>query len=111
MIQLLKKDVLYSDIKKSYSEIFTGEALDKILNKRFAEFEGFLYVSYGGATGWDITNIKLSRISMSNDEINYIVKYNDVEIDDSISEEKSCNMKIKYIDGNYKISATDYCDF
>lgn len=69
-----------SVVEKEYSEIFTGEALKKVLGKRFAEVDGYLYVSYGGATGWGVTNIKVSGVSKSNNEIEYIVTYNDVEI-------------------------------
>lgn len=105
-----KRNILYSEIEKKYSEIFTGDALKKVLDKRFAEVDGYLYVSYGGATGWDITNVSVSKISESNNEIKYTVKYNDVEIDDSISQEQSCNMTIKLVDGNYRIVSTDYCN-
>lgn len=94
-ITYYKTDKLYSDVKKEYAKIFTGEALGKILAKRFANIDGYLYVSAGGATGWDITNIKLSKVSEENNEIKYIVKYCDVLIEDSVSEEKSCNMTIK----------------
>ena len=109
-VKYQKRNVLYSKVKKQYSEIFTGEALNKVLNKRFAEVDGYLYVSFGGATGWDITNIKVSKISKSNNEIKYKVKYKDVEIDGSTSKELSCNMTIKFVDGNYKISSIDYCN-
>lgn len=105
-----KRNILYSEIEKKYSEIFTGDALKKVLNQRFAEVDGYLYVSYGGATGWDITNVSVSKISESNNEIKYTVKYSDVEIDDSISQEQSCNMTIKLVDGNYRIVSTDYCN-
>ena len=103
-----KRNVLYSDVEKEYSEIFTGEALTFVLGKRFAEIDGYLYVIHGGATGWDITNIRVSRISENNNEIQYTVTYNDVEIDDSITEEYSCKMTVKLVDGNYRISETDY---
>jgi len=103
-----KRNVLYANVEKEYSEIFTGQALKNVLGKRFAEVDGYLYVSYGGATGWDVTNIKLSRVSENNNEIEYTVTYNDVEIDDSITEQYSCKMTVKLVDGNYRISKTDY---
>jgi len=110
-----KKHVLYSDVKKQYSEIFTGDALDSVLIRRFMEIDGYLYVSYGGATGWDITNIKLSRVSENNNEIKYKVEFNNIEgydekENDIISNKKSCNMTIELVDGEYKISETDYLD-
>jgi len=79
------------------------------------EIDGYLYVSYGGATGWDITNIKLSRVSENNNEIKYKVEFNNIEgydekENDIISNKKSCNMTIELVDGEYKISETDYLD-
>lgn len=105
-----KRNVLYSDIEKKYSEIFTGEALAKVLKKRFADVDGYLYISYGGATGWNITNINVTKVSEENNEIKYIVKYNDINEDDSLSKEQACNMTIKLINGNYRIISTDYCN-
>ena len=105
-----KRNVLYSDVEKEYAKIFTGEALNKVLSKRFIEIDGYLYVSYGGATGWSISNIKLSKISEGNNEIKYNVKYNDVDIADNVSEEHSCTMTIKLVNGDYRISSTDYED-
>lgn len=109
-----KTNVLYSSVEKEYSEIFTGEALNKILNKRFLEIDGYLYVSWGGATGWGITNIKVSNISSQNNEITYLVQYNNLDVGDNIIEEPlSCNMTISQVDGYYRISKIDYlrlCD-
>lgn len=102
-----KRNVLYADVEKEYSEIFTEEALKNVLGKRFVEIDGDLYVSYGAASGWDVENIKVSKVSENNDEIEYIVTYNDV-VEETLGEEKSCEMIIKLVDGNYKISNTNY---
>lgn len=109
-VKYQKRDVLYSDVEKEYSEIFTGEALKNVLGKRFAEVDGDLYVSYGGATGWDVTDIEVSKVSEKNNEIEYTVTYKDVNIDDSVTEEKSCKMIVEFDDGNYRISSTNYCN-
>lgn len=105
-----KRNVKYMDVVKEYSKIFTGDALNKLLNKRFAEVDGYLYVSDGGATGWNIANVSVSRIGQPNDEIRYSVKYNDVLIGDSYSEQKTCEMTLKYVDGDYRILSTNYCN-
>lgn len=106
----LKSNLLYSEIENKYAEIFTGEALKEILNIRFANVDGYLYIKCGGASGWGVTNIKVSKISEGNNEINYLIKYNNVNVADIVDlEEQSCNMTIKLVDGNYRISATDYC--
>lgn len=64
----------------------------------------------GGATGWDITNVEVQKINEENGESTYRATYNDLYIDDSISEEHSCDFKIKKVDVEYRISATNYCD-
>lgn len=104
-----KANISYSDIKNKYSKIFTGKALDKVLSKRFIQVNSNLYILIGGATGWDITNIKLSRLSESNDKITYKVTYSNVQDDDTVSSKKeSCNMTIKLVNGSYRISETNY---
>lgn len=106
----LKTDELYSNVENEYSKIFTEEALENVLNERFANIDGILYVSIGGATGWDITNLEVTRISESSDEIEYISKYKNVYINGISNEEESCKMTIKLVNGTYKISQIDYCD-
>ena len=34
----------------------------------------------------------------------------DVEINDNITEEYSCKMTVKLVDGNYRISKINYCN-
>lgn len=108
-----KRNALYSDIEAEYASIFTGKALEAALKERFIEADdGYLYVSIGGQDEWSISNVKIERISNSeaDEEIEYKITYKDVEIDNSVSEEITCTMKIKLVDGEYKISETDYCE-
>ena len=102
-----KRNVLYEDIKKEYSKIFTGEALEKFLNIRFANVDGYLYVMEGGASGYSITNIKLTRTSSDNNTVKYSIKYNDM-FEEEVYEEESCNMTIKLENNEYKISEINY---
>lgn len=105
-----KCDVLYSDVVKKYSKIFTGDALDEFLSIRFADIDGYLYVMQGGASGWDVCNVKLTRVSESNGEIKYNVSYVSrfgfVEPYEDI--EGTCTMTVKLVDGGYRISEFDY---
>jgi len=107
----LNTGTLYSDAEKKYAEVFTGKALEEYLESRFLNIDGYLYVSIGGATGCGITDIKLEENSKSNDEITYIVIYNHIYIDDSMSDEETCEMTIKSVDGEYRISSTNYWNF
>lgn len=104
-----KRDVLYADVEKEYAKIFTGEALRKVMAKRFTNVDGYLYVRDGGATGWNINNIRLTKVSETSDEIKYTVKYNDVDEGENLTE-KTCNMTVKLVNGEYRISSTDYCN-
>lgn len=53
----------------------------------------------------------MEKINEENGELTYRATYNDVNIDDSISEEKyTCEFKIKEVNGEYRISATNYCN-
>lgn len=107
----VKTNEKFETIEQKYAEIFTDDALKNVLSRRFANVDGVLYVSHGGATGWDITNVEVEEINEENGELTYRASYNDVNIDDSISEEKyTCEFKIKEVNGEYRISATNYCN-
>lgn len=103
-----KRDVLYSDVENEYAEIFTDEALKKVMDIRFLNVDDYLYVSAGGATVWTITNIKLNKISESKNEIKYEVTYSDIDAGDNILEPTTCTMTLKLVNGNYRISETNY---
>lgn len=106
----IKTDKSYEDIEKEYEELFTDEALENVLSERFANIDGDLYVSVGGATGWCITQLELTRTFESNDEIEYVAKYRDVHLGGLSDEQSECKITVKLVDGSYRISSTDYCD-
>ncbi len=108
-----KRNALYSNIEMEFTNIFTDKALEAALKERFIEADdGFLYVSIGGQDEWNISNVRIERVSETEaiDEIEYKITYNDVELDNSVSEDITCTMKIKLIDGEYRISETNYCE-
>ena len=105
-----KCDMLYSDIVKIYSEIFTGEALDDCLGHMFADVDGWLYaVPGGGMTGIGIDNIELTRVSEKKNEIKYNVSFAHVFIQGSEYAD-SCSMTIKLVNGGWRISEIDYIE-
>lgn len=107
----VKTNEKYEKVVQKYGEIFTDKALENVLAERFVNIDGILYVSDGGASGWGITNVKVERINEENGEISYRATYNDVAVNDEVIEEKqTCEFKIKKVDGEYKISETNYCD-
>ncbi|MCI8545694.1 MAG: hypothetical protein HFJ44_00480 [Clostridia bacterium] len=108
-----KRNALYSSIEMEFTNIFTDKALEAALKERFIEADdGFLYVSIGGQDEWNISNVRIERVSETEaiDEIEYKITYNDVELDNSVSEDITCTMKIKLVDGEYRISETNYCE-
>lgn len=106
----IKTDESYENIEKEYAEIFTDEALENVLSKRFLNVDGDLYISVGGASGWNITNLELTRTSETNNEIEYVVKYHDVYFNGLSDEIDECKITVKVVDGSYRISSTDYCE-
>ena len=106
-----KTNEKYEKVQQKYGEIFTGEALENVLGMRFANVNGVLYIEHGGATGWSIENITVEKINEENSELTYRASYNDVNIDESTSKEKyNCEFKIKQVNGEYRISETNYCN-
>ena len=105
----IKTNEKYETVEQKYGEIFTDKALEDVLSERFANVDGILYISYGGATGWDITNVEVEKISEKDGKLTYKASYNDVGIDGFIDEKKqTCEFKIKKVNGKYKISETNY---
>lgn len=96
-------------IKNEYYDIFTGGMLDKVLDKRFTEIEGYFYVKEAekGATEWGVVNAELTRVSETDDEIKYSVKYDRQEQGKITAKGLTCTMTIKYEEGRYRVSDTN----
>ena len=107
----VKTNEKYETVKQKYGELFTDKALENVLAKRFANVDGILYVSYGGTTGWDITNVEVEKINEKDGELTYKASYNNMGIDGSVGNKKqTCEFKLKKVDEEYKISETNYCN-
>lgn len=101
-----KCDMLYSDIVKIYSEIFTGDALEEYLGHMYVDVDGYLYsILGGGGSGTGFGNVSLTRVSETANEIKYNVSYShnfDVETFET------CTMTIRLVNGSWRISEIDY---
>lgn len=106
----MRNDASFWTDHNEYSDTFTGELLDKVLDKRFAEIDGYLYVREikTGIPEWGAVNAKLTRVSESDDEIKYSVTYDRQENGKITDRNLTCTVTIKYEDGRYKISQTDF---
>ena len=105
----VKTNEKYEKAVQKYEKIFTDKALEDVLAERFANVDGVLYISYGGATGWGITNVEVEKTSEKDGEISYRASYNDVGIEGFVDDKKqTCEFKIKKVNGEYKISETNY---
>lgn len=105
----VKRDAMYADVLEEYSRIFTGDLLDQIINERFVEKDGYLYVSEGdGAGGSGLHDVEVTRVSETDGEITYNVKFNFEAPDGSISDYETCTITLKAVGNSYAISATDY---
>ena len=107
----VKTNEKYEKVVQKYGEIFTDKALENVLAERFANVDGVLYISYGGATGWGITNVEVEKTNERDGEITYKASYNDVSIEGFVDDKKqTCEFKIKKVNGEYRISETNYCN-
>lgn len=97
-------------LEEEYSNLFTGDLLDKVFDKRFIIKEGYLYVKEveKGATEWGVANAELTKISETGDEIKYSVKYDREENGKITDKGLTCTMTIIYEEGRYKVSDTDF---
>lgn len=103
----VKRDVLYADFVKEYSKIFTGDMLDESLNDGFKEIDGYLYVAAGGeASGNTAMKVEVTKVSESNGEFTYSVKY---ELSGSPSEDfRYATIVIKAVGNGYAISGLEF---
>ena len=105
----VKTNEKYEKVEQKYGEIFTDKALENVLSKRFANVDGILYISYGGATGWGITNVEVEKINEKDGELTYRASYNDMGIEGFIDEKRqTCEFKIRKVNEAYRISETNY---
>jgi len=96
----------YEDKRDEYDIVFGGKALDKIMNTRFLNVDGVLYVSEGGATGWELVETEIEKVSEQNGETKYKANYKLQE--ENAEKPGTCNFTIKEVDGNYLITDIDF---
>lgn len=97
----------YEVIENKYKEIFTGKALENILETwRYANVDGVLYVSVaGGGSGWNTTITHLEKTDVNNEEITYVGS--GITQENEYSEQTEIYFKIKKVNGEYRISEMD----
>lgn len=105
----VKRDVQYADVVKEYSRIFTGDLLEERLNERFIEIDGYLYVAAGGEdVGESVVNVEVTKVSESNGEFTYSVKYNLEAENGDLSDYRTCTIVIKSVGNSYAISSLEF---
>lgn len=106
----IKRDVLYADVVKEYSRIFTGSLLEERLNERFIDIDGYLYVSAGGGDlGETVGQVEVTKVSESNGEFTYKVKYNlELPSGDYSEEYRTGTIVIKAVGNSYAISSLEF---
>lgn len=103
-----KTKLTYSELKEKYEDIFTGEALENALAINAIDVEGIAYIIPKAGPGYFIENINVEKLNQSNGELTYKAQYTKTYVDSNTKEENECQFKIKKINGNYRISATNY---
>lgn len=93
----------YREMQDYYSNLFSGDALSWILSTKFTSVEGTLYCSpVGGASGWGITNLEVTRTSQNNDTYIYKATFREFE------ETTTSSFEIKNTEHGYRITSIDY---
>lgn len=107
-IYYAKTKLKYSELKEKYEEIFTEEALENVLEMNAIDVEGIAYAVPKAGPGYSIENITVEKVNDNNKELTYKAIYTKTFTDSSVKEESTCQFKIKKINGNYRIFATNY---
>ena len=100
-----KTTLNYQQLVNKYSEFFTGDVLNRFLSQYFYELDGVVYVTaIGGASGFGITNVKVTYISQSNGEFLYKATFNRTDFEDV----PESQFFVKKTGDGYRLSDTDF---
>ena len=87
-----------------YSQTFTGEALDWLLDTSFTDVDGVLYAfAGGGATGWQSKAVSVEKLDGNTYKGTYLAYHSVPE-----GEEESTTFSIEKTDAGYRISSIGY---
>lgn len=103
-----KRDILYSDVVKFFSEIFTGELLEDFVESNFVEVDGYAYRMEGAGSGTDVEKVKINRYSESNGKIKCKVICRFEWLNGDLSEENYYSMTLKFENGRYRVLQTSF---
>ena len=94
----------YSELVDYYSQTFTGEALDWLLDTSFTDVDGVLYAfAGGGATGWQSKAVSVEKLDGNTYKGIYLAYHSTPE-----SEEESTTFSIEKTDAGYRVSDIAY---
>lgn len=94
----------YSELVEYYSQIFTGEALDWLLDTSFTDVDGVLYAfAGGGATGWQSKAVSVEKLDGNTYKGTYLAYHSTPE-----GEEESTIFSIEKTDAGYRVSDIAY---
>lgn len=107
-----KTNSTYDEVELKYSEIFVDEALKNVLDYNFYNKEGIMYaLEKVGGTPWQIVELKVEKINQEKEELTYNAIYKLSYTDDPVGKEpkeEKCQFKMRKVDEQYKISATNF---
>ena len=90
----------YSELVDYYSQTFTGEALDWLLDTSFTDVDGVLYAfAGGGATGWQSKAVSVEKLDGNTYKGIYLAYHSTPE-----GEEESTTFSIEKTDAGYRVS-------
>ena len=93
----------FKDLEDYYAKTFSGEALDWVMSTKFIDTNGVLYCSaVGGATGWEIENLKVTQLEKNENSYTYKAEF--VEFEEPATSE----FVVEKSDAGYRIAKIDY---
>lgn len=94
----------YSELVDYYSQTFTGETLDWLLDTSFTDVDGVLYAfAGGGATGWQSKAVSVEKLDGNTYKGTYLAYHSTPE-----GEEESTIFSIEKTDAGYRVSDIAY---
>ena len=94
----------YSELVDYYSQTFTREALDWLLDTSFTDVDGVLYAfAGGGATGWQSKAVSVEKLDGNTYKGTYLAYHSTPE-----GEEESTIFSIEKTDAGYRVSDIAY---
>lgn len=104
-----EKEYNKEELEKKYGQIFTGDALEKVIDKLFCNVDGVTYQIAIAGPGYRLEGTEVEKVKEEkNGDLVYKVTYKTGFVDTPEVETDSCVIIIRKVNEGYRISETEY---